>query len=124
MTTDAQNGLIAEALDAVEGGGRLMGWEIADRDRVAGRHQRELDAWRGRLNRVGRDRDATGRQSIQQCRYCWYVGRHVLVCWALTWWTCGRCGCQDMHRDTAVPVLCEDCAKQLNACQQCGGTMD
>ncbi len=43
---------------------------------------------------------------------------------ALTEWRCIICKRADIHPNTAVPVLCKNCANATNRCEQCGGIKD
>lgn len=67
--------------------------------------------------------DRGRRLQRQRCRRC-DVLRTGLAGQAFTDFKCADCGEARSHANTAVPLLCADCAKKRDLCCRCGGEVD
>jgi hypothetical protein len=57
-----------------------------------------------------------------ECRACHY--RRRVAGQAFTAWSCGICGIEKLHHNTAVPRVCLDCAKKHSLCTRCGADLE
>lgn len=69
------------------------------------------------------DSDRAKRLAKQQCPPCFYL-RHRIGGAAMTSKPCGVCGEEMMFGSTATGQVCMACAKDLDLCEYCGGTID
>lgn len=68
--------------------------------------------------RMSQDLEKDEREKALQCLYCYYRrGRGAGQ--MLTTWACARCNKEQCHGDTAVPALCDYCAKETGLCVTC-----
>jgi hypothetical protein len=63
------------------------------------------------------------RVAMRECRFCFYFG-HGMAGQAFTEYTCKGCDTEQMHPNTAVPKLCDECTDAMGACRRCGGTRE
>lgn len=63
-----------------------------------------------------------GRRIVQrQCKVCYY---NTKICGqGFTSYTCQNCQEVSQHSNTCVPTLCGKCSRDLNVCQDCGGSI-
>ena len=91
----------------------------------AARYQRDIaDDLRMRVNGYDVDFQHDARLAKNLCRSCCYLRGPIIAGQAFTEYKCRNCHENFRHPNTAVPQLCEWCAKMLNACCRCGGPVD
>lgn len=62
-------------------------------------------------------------ETALECKSCFYLHRSRVGGAAMTYWTCGVCGKEDLHGSTATPRVCISCAKEHQLCRNCGGDL-
>lgn len=81
--------------------------------------------WRESAIRRGREMESDAckeaRQLALRCRHCFYLSGLRVAGQAFTEWECARCGEERTHPNTAVPALCDTCAKETGLCVTCMG---
>lgn len=70
------------------------------------------------------DKDKSKRLSVGLCKWCWYRQATTLAGQAFTEYTCWRCDQTLSHANTAVPRLCDPCAKETQLCASCCGDIN
>jgi DNA-directed RNA polymerase subunit RPC12/RpoP len=76
-----------------------------------------------RVQEYKKDGSRVKRLKRRECPYCFHF-RTGFAGQAFTDWKCRNCGAEDQHANTAVPILCNDCSKNLNACVRCMADLD
>ncbi len=56
-----------------------------------------------------------------ECRACYYLRGGVVAGRAFTEYICANCNQSYSHPNTAIPRLCQDCARHRDLCVRCGG---
>ena len=85
-------------------------------------HKDRIRHYKGWLERVTEDSRRKQRLAEQECVICFEGSR--IGGSAVTKWTCAFCGKQGWAGNTAVDVLCQDCATEHGLCKHCGADID
>jgi hypothetical protein len=103
-----------------------MTWPI-DLNRVrnathfARQHLRE---WMDAAERAFADLDRKERETVQECRRCFYVGRQRMAGQAFTERECENCKRSVMYPTTDTNSLCVECGQRLGLCVRCCADID
>ncbi len=81
-----------------------------------------IDELETNLLALQHDDDRDARLRANECPYCYYIYSRIAG-QAFTDWSCGICGKQDTHCNTATPRYCSNCADEHRLCVACGGTV-
>lgn len=61
------------------------------------------------------------RIQLQECTKCYH---QRIAGQAFTSYECSICHKKDKYPNTAIPIICMECAKFYNICRRCGYLMD
>lgn len=82
------------------------------------RYEAEIHAQRYR-----EDADHSYRVSQQECKDCYYLESRGGSS-GPTEWICNQCGELFTFGNNNTPIMCQDCAEELDTCMRCGEEMD
>lgn len=72
------------------------------------------------LRKYEKDPEKSRRLAICTCKTCYYLKSGQIAGEAFTKYTCGNCGNEEHHPNTAVPKYCRTCAEIHACCVRCG----
>lgn len=75
------------------------------------------------LNGNESHREKTRRTHLHECLICYHLRGPQLAGQAFRDYTCGICGNEASHSNTAVPKYCGGCCKLYELCGRCGGNL-
>lgn len=58
-----------------------------------------------------------------RCKKCMIEWSSKCAGQVFTKWTCKICGKEEIHPNTAVPKVCDDCSKKYHVCTDCGSAI-
>lgn len=101
-----------------------MPWTKEEAKRRLRFNHRDVEQMRSNLEKFDADPDKETRLSECECRTCYYLRRERLAGHAFTMYRCSHCGEEKRHPNTAVPVICPECARKIQVCTVCGADLD
>jgi hypothetical protein len=79
---------------------------------------------RKKLRQYDTDEEKPHRLALQLCKHCQYIMTDRIADRAITPYNCRECGKNLISASTLTDKYCEDCARKLDLCRQCGAKMD
>lgn len=76
-----------------------------------------------RFQDMEKDPEKAIRLEAWHCKYCRYMGGSAVLD-MMSRYACQRCGKEDIHGDSGVPLLCRTCAQEEKACVACGSPVE